>query len=161
MARPTRRDLLAGLVLGTVTATTGDLLLQPAQAARAGPVTLDEFMELSEILTDGEFNLRDEPGALYLASLVSDPQFDAPLRQLVRDTVRADREPDTFAEVLASGALRSDAAARTAQQILVLWYSGLVNGRTAEYLEAVAWQSLPFPEPPSTKLGFPDWEDAP
>src|SRR4029078_11994652 len=85
---------------------------------RAGPVTLDEFMDLSRILTDNEFSLDDEPGALYLASLVSDGAFNPALRQLVEDTVRADREPKTFDDVLRSGALKGDAAARTAQQIL-------------------------------------------
>ena len=110
---------------------------------------------------DNEFSLDDGPGALYLASLVADPAFNAPLRQLVQDTVRADREPRTFDDVVRSGALRSDAAARTAQQILVLWYSGLVNDRTADYLEALAWESLPFPKPPSTELGFSKWDEAP
>ena len=75
--------------------------------------------------------------------------------------MRADREPRTFTDVIRSGALRSDAAARTAQQILVLWYSGLVNDRTADYLEALAWESLPFPKPPSTELGFSKWDEAP
>ena len=43
----------------------------------------------------------------------------------------------------------------------MLWYSGLVDGRTADYLEALAWQALPFAEPPSTKIGFPKWNEAP
>ena len=115
----------------------------------------------SNILTDEEFSLDDEPGALYLASLVRDPAYNDPLRQLVQDTVRADRVPRTFNAVVRRGALRSEAAARTAQQVLVLWYSGLVDGRTADYLEALAWQSLPFAEPPSTKIGFPKWDEAP
>jgi hypothetical protein len=161
-SHPNRRELLAGLAAGTLTvATSGVLASAPASAATTRPVTLDEFMELSRILTDNEFSLEDEPGALYLASLAADPAFSAPLRQLVQDTVRADREPRTFTDVIRSGALRSDAAARTAQQILVLWYSGLVNDRTADYLEALAWESLPFPKPPSTELGFSKWDEAP
>lgn len=154
----TRRGLLAGLA----TVTAGGLLIEPANArARTGPVTLDEFMELSRALTDNEFSLDDGPGALYLASLKADPAFRAPLRGLVQDTVRRDREPRTFDEVLRVGALRTDAAARTAQQVLVLWYSGLVDGRTADYLEALAWQTLPFAEPASTELGFSKWDEAP
>ncbi|MFC6288157.1 sugar dehydrogenase complex small subunit [Nocardioides sp. GCM10027113] len=154
----TRRGLLAGLA----TVTAGGLLIEPAGArARPGPVTLDEFMELSRILTDNEFSLDEGPGARYLASLKADPAFRAPLRGLVQDTVRRAREPSTFDEVLRAGALRTDAAARTAQQVLVLWYSGLVDGRTADYLEALAWQTLPFAEPASTKLGFPKWDEAP
>ncbi len=158
-----RRQMLAALAAGTLTAASGGILTaSPAGAATlAGPVTLDEFMELSRILTDDEFSLDDGPGALYLAFLVADPAFAAPLRQLVQDTVRAAREPKTFNDVLRSGALRSDPAARTAQQILVLWYSGLVNDRTADYLEALAWESLPFPKPPSTELGFSKWDEAP
>ena len=158
-----RRELLAALAAGTLTVASASVLTStPARAATLPrPVTLDEFMELSRILTDNEFSLDDEPGALYLASLVADPAFNAPLRQLVQDTVRADREPKTFNDVVRSGALRTDAAAKTAQQILVLWYSGLVNDRTADYLEALAWESLPFPKPPSTELGFSKWDEAP
>ncbi len=162
-SRPSRRDLLAGLAAGTLTVAAGGISTSsPASAAPpGGPVTLDEFMRLSRILTDNEFSLRDEPGSLYLASLVVDPDFDVPLRQLVQDTVRAADPPETFDEVLRSGALRSEAAAKTAQQILVLWYSGLVNDRTADYLEALAWQAVPFAKPASTKLGFPKWGEAP
>lgn len=157
-----RRRLLTGLAVGTAGATATGLLAAPAVAGtRTGPVTLDEFMDLSRILTDQRFSLDEEPGALYLASLVADPTFDAPLRALVQATVRRAREPRTFDEVLRSGALRSDAAARTAQQVLVLWYSGLVNGRTADYLGALAWETLPFTEPPSTKIGFATWSERP
>jgi len=163
VSHPSRRDLLAGLAAGTLTVAAGDILTSsPARATTpGGPVTLDEFMDLSRILTDNEFSLDDEPGALYLASLVADPSFTVPLRRLVQDTVRAARQPETFDDLLRSGALRSDGAATTAQQILVLWYSGLVNDRTADYLEALALQSLPFPKPPSTKLGFSKWDEAP
>ena len=161
-SHPNRRELLAGLAAGTLTvATSAALASAPASAATTRPVTLDEFMELSRILTDREFSLDDEPGALYLASLVADPTFTAPLRQLVQDTVRAASEPRTFDEVVRRGALDSKEAAETARQILVLWYSGLVNDRTADYLEALAWETLPFPKPPSTELGFSKWDEAP
>ncbi|HEU4338021.1 MAG TPA: sugar dehydrogenase complex small subunit [Nocardioides sp.] len=158
-----RRELLVGLAGGTLAVTGTDLVSPPPAraAARTGRVTLDEFMELSKILTDGEFSLDDEPGALYLASLTNDPELKEPLQRLVQDTVRADREPSTFNDVVRSGALRTEEAAKTAQRILVLWYSGLVDDRTADYLEALAWQSLPFAEPPSTELGFPKWDEAP
>jgi Membrane bound FAD containing D-sorbitol dehydrogenase len=162
-SHPNRRELLAGLAAGTLTVASGAVLTSaPASAATlARPVTLDEFMDLSRILTDREFSLDDQPGALYLASLVANPTYNAPLRQLVQDTVRAAREPNTFNEVVRSGALLSDPAAETARQILVLWYSGLVDDRTADYLEALAWESLPFPKPPSTELGFSKWDEAP
>ena len=55
-----------------------------AEAVTTGPVTLDEFMELCEALTDNEFSLRDEVGAHYLAAL--DP---AAIKKLVQATVRA------------------------------------------------------------------------
>jgi Membrane bound FAD containing D-sorbitol dehydrogenase len=158
-----RRELLVGLASGTLVMAGADILSPaPADAApRTGPVTLDEFMRLSRILTDNEFSLDDEPGALYLASLVADPTYAAPLRQLVQDTVRAARQPQTFNAVIRSGALRTEEAARAAQQVLVLWYSGLVDGRTADYLEALAWETLPFAKPASTPLGFPKWDEAP
>jgi hypothetical protein len=151
------------LSAGLVTVAAGDLVGgSPAIATTAaGPVTLDDFMRLSRVLTDDVAGLDDEPGARYLASLLSDPKFAAPLRRLVQATVRRDDPPDTSNQVLASGALKDDAAASTAQQILVLWYSGVVNDRTADYLEALAWTTLSFPKPPSTKLGFSKWDEAP
>ncbi len=92
-------------------------------------------MELSEALTDNEFSLRDEVGAQYLAAL--DP---ADIQKLVQATVRAG-DPKTFNAILASGALNDPRNAATAQQVLVYWYSGLVGDRTADYLEALAWES--------------------
>jgi hypothetical protein len=160
---PTRREVLVGLSAGLATVAAGDLLIgSPATATTAaGPVTLDDFMRLSRILTDDVAGLDDEPGAQYLASLRSDPTFAGPLRKLVRDTVRQDRPPDTFNEVLAGGALDDEAAAVTAQQILVLWYSGVVDDRTADFVEALAWTTLSFPKPPSTKVGFSKWDEQP
>lgn len=161
---PTRRDVLAGLAVGAVTVTTGDLLFQPARATTAtGPVTLDEFMDLSDILTDNEFSLRDEVGEEYLAALNADPAHAGTLQQLVQDTVRAEDEPKDFAEVLDSGALATDEAAATAQQVLVYWYSGLIEGRedAIDYIDALAWETLEFTEPRTEKVGFPKWEDMP
>jgi hypothetical protein len=158
-----RRSFLGSLAAAGVAATTLTVTTLPAAAkTTAGPVTLDEFMQLSDILTDNEFSLDDDVGVQYFRALVNDPVHAGPLRQLVNDTVRANREPDTFAQVLASGALDSDAAAATAQQILVYWYSGVVSGRTADYLEALAWESVEdFTEPASEKIGFPKWEERP
>ncbi|HEU5454737.1 MAG TPA: sugar dehydrogenase complex small subunit [Nocardioides sp.] len=161
---PTRRDVLTGIAVGAVTVTTGDLLFQPARATTStGPVTLDEFMDLSDILTDNEFSLRDEVGSQYLVALNADPAHAGPLRQLVQDTVRAEEEPDTFDAVLRSGALDTEAAAATAQQILAYWYSGLIAGRedAVDYVEALAWETLEFTEPRTEKVGFPKWEDMP
>ena len=53
------------------------------------------------------------------------------------------------------------AVAETARQVLVHWYSGLVNGRAADYLGALAWETLPFTEPASTEIGFSKWDDVP
>jgi hypothetical protein len=129
-----------------------------AQAVVTGPVTLDEFMELSEALTDNEFSLRDEVGAQYLAAL--DP---ADITKLVQATVRAG-DPKTFNAILGSGALNDPTNAATARQVLVYWYSGLVSDRTADYLEALAWESLrdgDLAVVSSTPLGFPDWDERP
>lgn len=161
---PTRRDVLAGIAVGAVTVTAGDLLFQPARAAAAtGPVTLDEFMDLSDILTDNEFSLRDEVGSQYFEALNADPAHAGPLQQLVQDTVRAADQPSTFDDVLSSGALDTDAAAATAQQVLAYWYSGLIAGRedAVDYVEALAWETLEFTEPRTEKVGFPKWEDQP
>jgi len=161
---PTRRDVLAGIAVGAVTVTTGDLLFQPAHATTAtGPVTLDEFMDLSDILTDNEFSLREEVGSQYFAALNAEPAHVGTLQQLVQDTVRAEEEPKTFDDVLQSGALDSDAAAATAQQVLSYWYSGLIAGRedAVDYVEALAWETLEFTEPRTEKVGFPKWEDMP
>ena len=160
--RPTRRELLGGLAAGAVTIAAGGLTAPPAGATTTtGPVTLDEFMELSDILTDNEFSLRDEVGQQYLRALRNDAAHAQTLRVLVNRTVRSDDPPQTFDEVRRSGALQDDAVAETARQILVYWYSGLVNDRTADYLEALAWETLPFTEPASTEIGFADWAELP
>ena len=153
----TRRALLAAAAgTGAAVAVT-TVGVSPAY----GAVSLDEFMELSELLTDKVAGLRDDVGAQYLAFLQSTPAFAGPLEELVRVGVRADNPPDTFAQLLATGVLGPDANTEAAQQVLILWYSGLVDDRTADYLEALAWTTQDFAEPPSTKLGFPDWEDRP
>ncbi len=92
---PTRRQVFAMAGGASLVAA----LPSVAEAATTGPVTLDEFMELSEALTDNEFSLRDEVGAQYLAAL--DP---AEIKKLVQATVRAG-DPKTFNAILASGAL--------------------------------------------------------
>ena len=151
---PTRRQVFAMAGGASLVAA----LPSVAEAATTGPVTLDEFMELSEALTDNEFSLRDEVGAQYLAAL--DP---AEIKKLVQATVRAG-DPKTFNAILASGALNDSHNAATAQQVLVYWYSGLVSDRTADYLEALAWETLrdgDLAVVSSTPLGFPDWEKKP
>lgn len=153
-----RRSLLGGMA-ATATAAAATVV-SPTRAHAAnqtGPPEFDEFMDLSEILTDHEFNLRDEVGHQYFEALHNDPS----LLDLVNRTVRLDDPPDTFAEVLRSGALEADANAVMAQQILTYWYSGIVDDQTADYLEALAWEAQDFATPPSTKLGFPKWEERP
>jgi D-sorbitol dehydrogenase-like protein len=159
--RPTRREFLAGIGSGaalavawpTAAATKRTL---PAAVSLAPSVTLDEFMELSRVLTDDVANLRDQVGAQYQAAL--DP---AALQRLVQATVRAPNPPNTFNDVLRSGALNDAVNAATTQQILTYWYTGLVGNRTADYLEALAWETLGFAVPASTKIGFPKWEERP
>ncbi|NUR08446.1 MAG: hypothetical protein HOQ22_04895 [Nocardioidaceae bacterium] len=152
-----RRTLLAALAGTGAAAAVTVWRASPAAAA----VTVDEFMELSEVLTDKVADLRDDVGAQYLAFLRADPAFAAPLERLVAVVVRAEDPPRTFDELLDTGALDDPANAETARQVLILWYSGLVDGRTADYLEALAWSSQDFAEPASTPLGFPKWEDRP
>ncbi len=130
-------------------------------ARRAGPVTLDEFLKLSELLTDDVADLPEGAGAAYLAALTADPVHAGPLRSLVGAGVRAPDPPRTFAALVHRGVLNDPATAATAQRILELWYSGLLDGRTIDYLEALAWTTLDFPEPASTKIGFPKWERRP
>ena len=153
--RPTtRREVLVGIASSAALVAVWPASF--ATAAPTGSVTLDEFMDLSRVLTDDVANLRDEVGAQYQAAL--DP---AALRRLVQATVRAGNPPDTFNDVLRSGALNDPQNAATAQQILTYWYSGLVGDRTADYLEALAWSTLGFAVPASTKIGFPKWEERP
>jgi hypothetical protein len=143
----TRRE-----VLGGIAGVAALVALRPALTWAAVPVTLDEFMELSEALTDNEFSLRDQVGAQYQAAI--DP---AALRKLVDAT----KGRKTFNEILQSGALNDAANAATAQQILTYWYSGLVNNTTADYLEALAWESLvdgDLATVSSEPYGFPKWE---
>ena len=168
--RPTRRQVLLGLV-GSATLVA----LRPAatlagkgpsasststgSGSRARPATLDEFMNLSEALTDEEFSLRDEVGRQYFVALDA-----AALQKLIKATVRRNNPPRTFDEILRTGALNDDGNALTAQLILTFWYSGLVNDKTADYLEALAWESLKdgdLATVSSMPYGFPDWEDKP
>ena len=161
----TRREVLIGLAASSAalavawpTVASAKPTSSTAVLTPTGPVTLDEFMELSEALTDNEFSLRDEVGAQYKAAI--DP---AALKKLVQATVRRN-DPRTFNQILKSGALNDDQNAATAQQILTFWYSGLVNNTTADYLEALAWESLKdgdLAAVSSTPYGFPDWEDRP
>jgi hypothetical protein len=137
-------------------AAATNLTLPTVVGAPTGSVTLDEFMDLSRVLTDDVADLRDAVGAQYQAAL--DP---AALQRLVEATVRAANPPQTFNDVLRSGALDDAVNAATAQQILTYWYTGLVGGRTADYLEALAWETLGFAVPASTKIGFPKWEERP
>ncbi len=157
----TRRELLGGIggvaVLVALRPATSFAKTPPAPSSSvsARPVTVDEFMDLSEALTDNEFSLRDEVGAQYKAAI--DP---AALRKLINAT----KGRKTFNEILKSGALNDDQNAMTAQQILTFWYSGLVNNTTADYLEALAWESLKdgdLATVSSKPYGFPDWEDRP
>jgi hypothetical protein len=163
--RPTRREVLVGIASGAAlvvawpTSFVAATDLTPPTAAGlapTGPVTLDEFMDLSRVLTDDVEDLRDKVGAQYQAAL--DP---AALQRLVQATVRAGNPPETFNDVLRSGALNDPLNAATAQQILNYWYTGLVGDRTADYLEALAWTTLGFAVPASTKIGFPKWEERP
>ena len=159
----TRRELLGGIggaaVLVALRPATSFAKPAPPPSSGSGatarPVTLDEFMELSEALTDNEFSLRDEVGAKYKAAVDA-----AALRKLVN----AAKGRKTFNEILKSGALNDNQNALTAQQILTFWYSGLVNNTTADYLEALAWESLKdghLATVSSKPYGFPDWEDRP
>ena len=153
----TRRSLLAAAAGTGVAVAVTTIGASPATAA----VSLDEFMELSEVLTDRVAGMRDEVGSQYLASLQSNPTFAGPLERLIEVGVRANNPPRTFDELLRTGVLDPDANAETAQEILILWYSGLVDGRTADYLEALAWTSQDFADPASTELGFPKWDERP
>ncbi len=154
----TRRALLAAAAgTGAAVAVT-TVGTYPAAAA---VVNLDEFMELSEVLTDRVGRLREEAGALYLAALQADPVHAGPLERLVAVAARADDPPDSFRALRATGVLDAQANAETARQVLVYWYSGIVGDRTAEYLDALAWGAQDFAEAPSTVLGFPKWDERP
>jgi len=149
-SRPSRREFLVA-ASAVLTASWPTIAF-----AQTGPVTLDEFMDLSRVLTDDVANLRDNVGAQYQAAL--DP---AALLQLVQATIRAPRPPQTFNDVVRAGVLTNATNAATVQQILTYWYSGLVGNHTADYLGALAWATLGFAVPASTKIGFPNWERRP
>jgi len=91
------------VVLNPLTGLTGGSGLT---FAATGPVTIDEFMALSEALTDDALDLRPSVGARYLAAL------DA---AAIRTLVDATKGKTTFAAILASGGLkraeRADGAA--------------------------------------------------
>jgi len=149
----TRRRMLIGVAGGAA------LLVAPTVVlAQSAQVTLAEFMQLSDILTDNQFSLRDRVGAQYQAAL--DP---AALLKLVNATVRQPSQPHAFNDVLRSGALNDPLNALTTQQILTYWYSGLVNGKTADFIGALAWATVEPNEtkPPTEEIGFGEWSRRP
>lgn len=153
-----RRSLLLGVAAGAALVAAGPVVAPRASAA----VALDEFLTLSAVLTDEVGPLRDEPGARYLRSLSADPVHAGPLQRLVDVTVRGGDPPRTFAELLATGVLDEPGTAATAARVLELWYSGLVDGQTATYLDALAWTTIEdFAEPATSKIGFAKWSRQP
>jgi len=112
----------------------------------AAPVSLDEFLALSRLLT-GVKDLNAEHARLYLTSLQASAGRD--LATLVR-----------------TGALGSTTGAAVAAKIVEYWYTGIYDSptgpRVATHTEALAWSTLAFTKPPSAcggGVGY--WADAP
>jgi D-sorbitol dehydrogenase-like protein len=135
-----RRDFLRALTL----AAAGGAATGCATGAAAGhaPVSLDEFLALSTLLT-GVKDLDAEHGRLYLASLSATEARD--LAVLART-----RALDTA----------------VAAKIVECWYTGIYDSptgpRVATYIEALAWTTLGFTKAPSVcggGVGY--WADAP
>lgn len=153
-----RRQVLAGMAAGTAVAAAGPLLAPPAYAA----VSVEEFLELSAVLTDDVADLPEQAGRRYLEFLRADPDHAGPLERLVDAGVRGDDPLRTFAALERTGVLDDRRNALTSQRILELWYSGLVDGETATYLEALAWTTLEdFAEPTTVEIGFSKWDERP
>lgn len=153
-----RRRFLAAVAAGVTVAVAAP---SSAASAATGPVTLDEFLTLSRLLTDVD-DLDEEAGARYLAALRADGTHSAGLTRLVQVAVRSARPPRDFAALTATGVLREPAPAAAAQAALTSWYTGKVGDEVVTYLDALAWTTLAdFAEPASECLGYAKWADRP
>jgi hypothetical protein len=159
-----RRHFLAVLVLAAAGSATAACATRTTVGAGVAPVTLDDFLALSALLT-GVKDLNAEHGRLYLASLTR-----AEARQLAAITARAGMHgaapPATLDALMRTGALDTLAARRVTATIVECWYTGIYASpsgpRVATYLEALAWSTLGFTKPPTVcggGMGY--WAQAP
>jgi hypothetical protein len=159
-----RRRFLRLLALAAAGSAATACATRATVGAHVAPVTLDDFMALSALLT-GVPDLDAEHGRLYLASLTR-----AEARQLAMVTARAGLHgaapAATLEALVRTGALDTAAARRVTATIVECWYTGVYASpsgpRVATYLGALAWTTLGFTKPPGVcggGVGF--WADAP
>jgi Membrane bound FAD containing D-sorbitol dehydrogenase len=159
-----RRRFLRVLALAAAGGAMTACATRVTTGAGAAPVTLDDFLALSALLT-GVKDLNAEHGRLYLASLTR-----AEARQLAavtaRSGLRGAAPPATLEALVRTGALDTAAARRVTATIVECWYTGVYASpsgpRVATYLEALAWSTLGFTKPPTVcggGMGY--WAEAP
>jgi D-sorbitol dehydrogenase-like protein len=164
LARVGRRDFLRALTLAAAGGAAAGCATRTAAGVSHAPVSLDEFMALSTLLT-GVKDLKTEHGRLYLTSLSA-----AAARDLAvlydRAGFRSAAPPATLDALARTGALETSAARAVTAKIVECWYTGVYDSpagpRVATYLEALAWTTLGFTKAPSIcggGVGF--WADAP
>ena len=122
-------------------------LLLPAHRLLAAPVTLDEFMEVSERLL-GRKNLDRETGQIYLDALNADADNAVTLSYIVQ----SNGNPTPEQRVLSA-------------TIIDWWYTGVytVKGqsRVATHTGALMWPALGMPAPGTCAGPFGAWSQPP
>ena len=163
LVRVGRRRFLRALTLAAAGGAAGCATRGVAGAVHA-PITLDEFVALSTLLT-GVKDLDAEHGRLYLSSLsAADARDLAVLHD--RAGLRGAFPPATLDALARTGALDTAAARAVTATIVECWYTGVYDSpggpRVATYIEALAWTTLDFTKAPSVcggGVGY--WADAP
>src|SRR5688500_15326104 len=114
-----RRHFLAAVVLAAAGSATAACATRTSLGAAAAPITLDEFLALSALLT-GAKDLNAEHGRLYLASLTR-----TEARRLAAVTegagFRGAAPPATLEALVRTGALDTAGARRVTGTIVECW----------------------------------------
>jgi hypothetical protein len=160
---PTDTPSSVGSPAAGATATTA-----ASPSGATGAVSLDQFMQMSRVLTAFP-DLNDTTiGQLYLDSLTAQRQLGGRLGALYTAGNFGGATPTSIADLTARGVYDDEGLATLADTITSYWYSGIyLSGpdqpTVATYTNAVAWQTLGYrPAGPSSCGGaFGYWNNAP
>lgn len=162
----------SGLPTPYVTPTPAHVLGNPqipatgsTTQAQANEMTLDQFLQLSSLLTGVE-NLDPELGKLYLQVLQSGGTGGSTLSAAYSAASSGSNTlPKDIEALTKSGFFKQPGVSDLAVQITDMWYSGVYNqngqDHVATYVDALAWKVLHFTKPPTTCAAFGFWATNP
>ena len=159
-----RRDFLRAMTLMAAGGAAAACATRGPAAVGATPVSLEEFLALSTLLT-GVKDLNADHARIYLTSLHASAGRELAML-CERAGFRTATPPASLDALVRSGAFDSIAGAAVAAKIVESWFTGIYDSptgpRVATYTEALAWSSLEFTKPPSVcggGVGY--WAEAP